>query len=68
MMATLHDRMPVILEERDHEAWLDPKNENTEELQRLLAPYPSEEIDAYPVSARVKSTRNEGVELIEPMH
>jgi putative SOS response-associated peptidase YedK len=37
MMAKLHDRMPVILEERDSEAWLDPKNENTEELQKLHA-------------------------------
>ena len=27
--------MPVILNERDHEAGLDPKNENTEALQKL---------------------------------
>lgn len=33
-----HDRMPVILQQRDHEAWLDPKNEDTEALQKLLAP------------------------------
>lgn len=49
MMAKV-DQMPVILQERDHEAWLDPKNEDTEALQKLLAPYPSEEIRAYPVS------------------
>ena len=67
LMAKLHDRMPVILEERDREAWLDPKNENTEELQKLLAPCLSEEMRAYPVSTRVNSTRNEGAELIESM-
>jgi putative SOS response-associated peptidase YedK len=67
MMAKLHDRMPVILEERDREVWLDPKNENTEELQKLLVPCSSEEIRAYPVSARVNNTSNEGVELIEPL-
>jgi putative SOS response-associated peptidase YedK len=65
MMAKLHDRMPVILEERDREAWLDPKNENSAELEKLLAPYSSEEMRAYPVSTRVNSTKNEGLELIE---
>ena len=65
VMTKLHDRMPVIPEERDREAWLDPKNENTEGLQKLLAPYSSEEMRAYPVSTRVNSTRNEGAELIE---
>jgi putative SOS response-associated peptidase YedK len=65
MMAKLHDRMPVILDERDREAWLDPKNDNTEGLQKLLAPCPSEEMRAYPVSTRVNSTRNEGAELID---
>ncbi len=38
MMAPLHVRMPVIVHERDHDAWLDPKNENPAELQKLIAP------------------------------
>jgi putative SOS response-associated peptidase YedK len=58
--------MPVILNQRDQDAWLDPKNENTEALQEMLAPYPSEEIRAYPVSTRVSNSKNEGPELIEP--
>ena len=29
LMRPLHDRMPVILHDRDHDAWLDPKNERT---------------------------------------
>ena len=66
MMAQLHDRMPVILPQRDQEAWLDPKNENTKALQEMLVPYPSEEIRAYPVSTRVSNAKNEGPELIEP--
>jgi putative SOS response-associated peptidase YedK len=65
MMTRLHDRMPVILHDRDYDAWLDPKNEDTETLKRLLAPYPSEEMRAYPVSTRVNSSKNEGQELIE---
>jgi putative SOS response-associated peptidase YedK len=65
MMATLHDRMPVILHERDHEAWLDPENERTGELRKLLAPYPSEEMRVYPISRRVNNVKNDGPELIE---
>jgi len=51
MMAKLHDRMPVILHERDYDAWLDPKNENSEALQGLLKPYPAEEMRAYGLSS-----------------
>lgn len=67
MMARLHDRMPVILAEPDHAAWLDPKNEDTAAMQSLLKPYPAEEMRAYPVSTRVNSPKNEGPELIEPV-
>jgi putative SOS response-associated peptidase YedK len=65
-VARLHDRMPVILAERDFDAWLDPKNEKTDTLQPLLKPYPSEEMRAYAVSTRVNNARNDGPELIEP--
>lgn len=67
MMARLHDRMPVIVAEDDYAAWLDPKNENTATLQRLLKPYASEEMRAYPVSTRVNNPKNDGPELIEPV-
>jgi putative SOS response-associated peptidase YedK len=65
MMSKLHDRMPVILAEKDHAAWLDPRNENTGELQQLLKPYPADEMTAHPVSKRVNSPKNDGAELIE---
>jgi putative SOS response-associated peptidase YedK len=66
MMAKIHDRMPVILAEQDHAAWLDPKNEKTDALQALLKPFPSEEMRAYPVGTRVNNVKNDGPELIEP--
>jgi putative SOS response-associated peptidase YedK len=59
--------MPVILHERDYEAWLDPGNEDTEALVRLLAPFPADEMRAYPVSTRVNNARNNGPALIEPL-
>jgi len=65
MMAKLHDRMPVILAANDHAAWLDSKYENRDELQRLLKPYPADEMVAYPVSKRVNSPKNNDEDLIE---
>jgi len=67
MMRPLHDRMPVILHQQDYGAWLDPKNENTDDLQKLIAPYTSEEMAAYPVSTAVNNVRNQGPELIAPL-
>jgi putative SOS response-associated peptidase YedK len=65
-VAKLHDRMPAILNEQAQDVWLDPENEDTETLKALLTPYPSDEIEVYPVSTRVNSSKNEGPELIEP--
>lgn len=67
MVAKLHDRMPAILPEQDHDAWLDPKNEQTDALQKLLKPYPAEEMRAYPIRLRVNNVKNDEPELIEPV-
>jgi hypothetical protein len=37
-----HDRMPVILDQRDYARWLDPANADPGVLQEMLRPYPSE--------------------------
>lgn len=66
MMAELHDRMPVILHEKVYDAWLGQKNENTEALQKLLKPYPAEEMRAYPISLHVNNVKNDRPQLIEP--
>lgn len=66
IVAGLHDRMPVILPEQHYAAWLDPKNEKTDELRRLLKPYPAEEMRAYPVSSRVNAPKNDDKSIIEP--
>ena len=66
MMRTVHDRMPVILHERDYDMWLDPRNEDTGSLDGLLGPFPAEEMHAYPVSTRVNNTRNNEPALVEP--
>ena len=52
--ATVHDRMPVILQPKDHQRWLDPANEG---IADLLVPYPAERMVAYPVSRESTARR-----------
>ena len=48
----------------DEAAWLDPGLTDPEQVMALLAPYPADQMTAYPVSALVNSWENEGPELI----
>ncbi|MGH9576263.1 MAG: SOS response-associated peptidase [Terriglobales bacterium] len=64
LMAPIHDRMPVIIAPETYARWLDPANESPFEL---LAPYPAENMIAYPVSTRVNSPKNDDPALIEPL-
>ncbi len=65
MMADIHDRMPVLLPPSNWEEWLDPDNDDTEGLQRLLVPAPDSLLSAYPVSDSVNSVKNNDPSLIE---
>jgi hypothetical protein len=49
---TVHDRMPVIVQPKDHQRWLDPENED------VVATPPSEGWIAYPVNRRNKRNKN----------
>ncbi|HPD54574.1 MAG TPA: SOS response-associated peptidase [Bacteroidia bacterium] len=60
-----HHRSPVILHERDERRWL--RAEHLQEITTLLEPYPAEEMNAYPISPKVKSPKATGRELIEPV-
>jgi putative SOS response-associated peptidase YedK len=62
-----HERMPVILPPETYDVWLDEGVRDVELLKGLLRPYPSSEMTAYPVSARVNSPQNQGAELIEKL-
>jgi SOS response associated peptidase (SRAP) len=66
LISPLHERMPVVLAQEDHDAWLDPKNQDVRELVEFLQPYPADEMTAYAVSTRVNDVKNDGPELIEP--
>ena len=66
LMSQIHQRMPVILREEDHERWLDRSYKDTDALQKLIQPYAAEEMEAYPVSRYVSNSKNEGPECLSP--
>lgn len=66
-MANIHNRMPVILEKKDEQLWLDPSFHDVEKLQKLLKPCDSELLAAHEVSTQVNSPRNNGAELLNPV-
>jgi len=66
LMASIHDRMPVILRPRDYIKWLDTTPQTPERLLPLIKPFPAEAMSAYPVSTLVNKPGYEAPELIVP--
>jgi putative SOS response-associated peptidase YedK len=66
LVATVHDRMPVILDADDWDAWLD-EGARPPELRLLLRPFPAQELEMYPVSPAVNNVRSQGAELLLPL-
>ncbi len=66
-MAKVHHRMPIMLPPGAWDLWLDNNASDTDELQSLLVPAPSELIELHPVSTEVNNVRNKGAHLIEPV-
>lgn len=64
LMQDIHERMPVILSSKDENKWLN--SNNTDELQSLLKPYQSEEMDCYRVSSLVNSVANDNPQIVQP--
>ncbi len=66
VMDEIHHRMPVILHPENYGVWLDQGFEDKEALMDLLKPYPSKEMQAYPVSRRVNKPANNEPSVMEP--
>ena len=58
-MVKPHDRMPVILEEKQFDAWLDDSAIPTT-LVKMLKPAGDRVLECRPVSKRVNSSRADG--------
>ena len=66
-LASLHDRMPVVLPDRAWETWLDPALDDPAELQGLFEPTDEVGLRIWPVGSLVNNVRNDGPELFEPI-
>jgi putative SOS response-associated peptidase YedK len=65
-MASIHDRMPVIIPPAGWAAWLDAAGADPAEVRAMLEPREDLALDAYEVSDLVNNVRNDGPELILP--
>ena len=59
--------MPIVLAPSSWPVWLGEEPADLRELEALLAPYPSDEMTAWPVSPRVGNVKNNDPSLIEPI-
>jgi putative SOS response-associated peptidase YedK len=64
LMASLHDRMPAILDAEGQAAWLDPATDQAD-LRALLIPAPDELLAVHPVGRQVNNPRHEHPDCIE---
>ncbi|OQX75065.1 MAG: hypothetical protein B6D61_11100 [Bacteroidetes bacterium 4484_249] len=65
LVKNIHNRMPVILEEKDEKAWL--TENDTEFLKTLLKPFSSNQMTAFPVSKLVNSPVHDRPEIQNPV-
>jgi putative SOS response-associated peptidase YedK len=65
MMATIHDRMPVILPPSAWDTWLDPQGVDLAVLGQLLVPAPASLLTMHPVGFDVNNVRNNDAHLID---
>lgn len=67
LMSTLHNRMPVILDQKDYDQWLEPALQPPENLLPLLKPFPADKMSAYLVSTLVNKPGHDRPECVVPL-
>jgi putative SOS response-associated peptidase YedK len=67
LCARLHNRMPVVLKREAWPLWLGEEAADASALKALLAPFPSDGMTCWPVSARVGNVKNNDASLVEPI-
>jgi len=65
LVGEVHHRMPVILPPETYDLWLDPAVREAEQLLSVLGPYPTEDMEAYPVSRRLNNPSNDEPGCVE---
>jgi putative SOS response-associated peptidase YedK len=63
---TGHDRMPLIVERKDYQRWLEPGSAERPPVD-LLRPFDAEKMKTWRVDRRVNNVRNNDPSLSEPV-
>jgi putative SOS response-associated peptidase YedK len=64
LVRPVHDRMPVIVLERDYDLWIDRNMQDVAELAPVLRPYPAEGMRSFQVGRAVNDPKNDGPECL----
>jgi putative SOS response-associated peptidase YedK len=65
LLSKIHHRMPVILHPEQYDEWLQ-NNARLEDLQAMLVPFPSSEMQEHTVAQKVNNANAEEPSLVEP--
>lgn len=65
-LSEVHDRMPVILRRSAEKQWLAKEVLSEDVLRSLFKPYPSMDMEMYPVSDMVNDARSDDAQMIVP--
>jgi putative SOS response-associated peptidase YedK len=57
--ASIHDRMPVIVDPESYDLWLDPGMSDTRVVSHVLRPFDARQMRCYPVNTRINHTAND---------
>ena len=61
MMATIHDRMPLVLHREDYDRWLSPEPDPAD----LMKPYPAELMKMWPIDRKVGAPRYDSADILD---
>ncbi|AJD40663.1 hypothetical protein RGR602_CH01306 [Rhizobium gallicum bv. gallicum R602sp] len=66
-IATIHDRMPVVIKPEDFARWLDCKSQEPRDVADLMQPTDEDFFEAIPVADKVNKVANMGADLQTPL-
>ncbi len=66
LLSPIHHRMPAILKPEAFAFWLKEQTVTAADALKHLSPYPSDEMEAYPVGTRVNKVTHDGPDCITP--
>ncbi len=67
LLESIHPRMPVILRPDQYDRWLSSDTTPVPQLEQLLQTFPTEEMQAFPVSSYVNKVAHDSPECIVPV-